>query len=64
LFYALPAGAVFWLLAGGVVYSIGAVIYILKRPNLVRGFDHHALWHLFVLAGSACFFWVMVGYVA
>ena len=64
LFHALPAGAVAWLLAGGVVYSIGAVIYALKRPNLIPAFDHHALWHLFVLAGSACFFWVMVQYVA
>jgi hemolysin III len=60
----LPGGAIGWLLAGGIVYSIGAVIYALKRPNLIRWFDHHALWHLFVLAGSACFFWVVVAYVA
>lgn len=62
---ALPAGALGWLLAGGVIYSIGAVIYALKRPNLRPGvFDAHALWHLFVLAGSACFFWLIVRYVA
>jgi len=60
----LPGGAIGWLLAGGIVYSIGATIYALKRPNLIRWFDHHALWHLFVLAGSACFFWVIVAYVA
>jgi hemolysin III len=64
LFQVLPGGAIGWLLAGGIVYSIGAVIYALKRPNLIRWFDHHALWHLFVLAGSACFFWVIVAYVA
>lgn len=65
LFDRLPAGAVAWLLAGGIVYSIGAVIYALKRPNLIPGvFDAHALWHLFVLAGSACFFWMIVQYVA
>ncbi len=65
LFRALPTGAMYWIIAGGVVYSIGAVIYALKRPNLIPGvFDAHALWHLFVLAGSACFFWVMVQYVA
>lgn len=62
---ALPAGALGWLLAGGIIYSIGAVIYALKRPNLRPGvFDAHALWHLFVLAGSACFFWLIVRYVA
>jgi hemolysin III len=65
LFDRLPIGAVAWLLAGGIIYSIGAVIYALKRPNLIPGvFDAHALWHLFVLAGSACFFWMIVQYVA
>jgi hemolysin III len=65
LFDRLPIGAVGWLLAGGIIYSVGAVIYALKRPNLIPGvFDAHALWHLFVLAGSACFFWMIVQYVA
>jgi hemolysin III len=65
LFDRLPVGAVGWLLAGGIIYSVGAVIYALKRPNLIPGvFDAHALWHLFVLAGSACFFWMIVQYVA
>jgi hemolysin III len=65
LFDRLPIGAVSWLLAGGIIYSVGAVIYALKRPNLIPGvFDAHALWHLFVLAGSACFFWMIVQYVA
>ncbi len=64
LLESLPAGALRGLLAGGVVYSIGAVIYALKRPNLIPGvFEAHALWHCFVLAGSACFFWVMVVYL-
>jgi hemolysin III len=65
LYDRLPAAAVGWLLAGGIIYSVGAVIYALKRPNLIPGvFDAHALWHLFVLAGSACFFWMIVQYVA
>jgi hemolysin III len=65
LFDRLPVGAVAWLLAGGIIYSIGAVIYALKRPNPFPGiFEAHALWHLFVLAGSACFFWMIVQYVA
>jgi hemolysin III len=61
----LPPGAIGWLLAGGIIYSSGAIIYALKRPNLIPGvFDAHALWHLFVIAGSACMFWVVVQYIA
>jgi len=53
------------LLLGGIVYTIGAVIYALKRPNLIPGvFEAHALWHCFVLAGNTCFFWVMLAYLA
>lgn len=65
IFRALPAAGVAWILAGGVVYSVGAIIYGLKRPNLVPGvFGFHELWHLFVMAGSACHFWVMLRYIA
>lgn len=38
-----------WLFGGGVFYSVGAAIYSLKKLPY-----HHALWHLFVVAGSAC----------
>ncbi|MFH1810326.1 MAG: hemolysin III family protein [Pseudomonadota bacterium] len=40
-----------WTLAGGLVYTVGAVVYAVKRLPY-----HHALWHLFVLAGSTCFY--------
>lgn len=41
-----------WLGVGGLFYSVGAVIYALKRPHLWPGvFGYHELWHLFVLAG-------------
>jgi hemolysin III len=44
-----------WLLAGGFVYSIGTIIYASKRPRLWPGrFGSHDLWHLFVMAGTAC----------
>ncbi len=62
---ALPAGAVAWIAAGGLVYSAGAIIYALKRPNLVPGvFGFHELWHVFVIAGSVCHFWAVFRYVA
>lgn len=54
-----------WLLAGGIIYSVGAVIYTTERPRLWPGrFGAHDLWHVFVLAGSACHFVFMVAFVA
>ena len=54
-----------WLLAGGLVYSVGAVIYATDRPRLWPGvFDAHDLWHVLVLSGSVCHFVVMVRFVA
>lgn len=51
---ALPAGALVLLVLGGAFYSVGAIIYWIKRPNPFPGFGFHEIWHLFVLAGSAC----------
>ena len=54
-----------WLVAGGVAYTIGAIIYALERPDPLPGrFGHHGLWHLLVLTGSACHFTFIVLYVA
>lgn len=65
LFRTLPAGGIAWVLAGGLIYSAGALVYGLKRPNPAPGiFGFHELWHLFVLAGSACHFWAVLEYVA
>jgi hemolysin III len=65
LFQALPPGGMAWVLGGGLTYSAGAVVYGLRRPHLLPGvFGFHELWHLFVLAGSACHFWAVLWYVA
>ena len=65
LVQAVPAGGMAWVLAGGLVYSAGALVYGFKRPNLIPGsFGFHELWHLFVIAGSACHFWAVLRYVA
>lgn len=54
-----------WLVGGGLVYSVGTVIFALDRPHLWPGkFSAHDLWHLFVLGGSACHFVVMLRFVA
>jgi hemolysin III len=65
LFQAVPPRGIAWVLGGGLVYSVGAIVYGLRRPNLVPGvFGFHELWHLFVVAGSACHFWAVLHYVA
>lgn len=65
LFEAVPTGGMAWVLSGGLAYSVGAIVYGLKRPNLVPGmFGFHELWHLFVVAGSACHFWAVLRFIA
>ena len=61
---ALSAQGFFWLLAGGVVYTAGGVIYALKPKNAQkRTFGHHELFHLFIMGGSLCHYIFMYGYL-
>lgn len=54
-----------WLIAGGIAYTVGAVIYARERPDPFPGrFGHHEIWHLLVLTGSGCHYAFMVYYVA
>ncbi len=59
----LPGGGIFWLVLGGVFYTLGAFIRNIKRLNIFPGFGAHEIWHLFVMAGSFCHFWVMFKYI-
>ena len=53
-----------WLLAGGLFYTIGAVIYGLKWPKLKNKlFSFHEIFHIFILLGSLCHFWFIFRYV-
>lgn len=64
LLRAVGEAAFAWLLAGGLFYSVGALIYATKRPNFaskIIGF--HELFHLFILAGSFCHYWLILKYV-
>jgi hemolysin III len=64
LAHALPARGLVWLFAGGLAYSIGAVIYALERPDpFPQVFGHHEIFHIFVLAGSALHFVFISQYV-
>jgi hemolysin III len=59
-----PIGGVLWLIAGGLLYTIGAVIYGTKWPPLKsKIFGFHEIFHLFVLYGSFCHFWLMFRYL-
>jgi len=63
---ALSTAAFGWLLAGGIIYTIGGVIYALKLPifnNRHKHFGSHEIFHLFVMGGSACHFIVMYVFV-
>ncbi len=64
---ALPTAAFGWLLAGGIIYTIGGVIYALKLPvfnSRHRRFGSHEIFHLFVMGGSLCHYIVMYRFVA
>ena len=65
LLRSVPDGGIIWVLAGGLIYSAGALVYGLRRPNPMPGvFGFHELWHLFVVAESACHFWAVLRYIA
>ena len=55
-----------WLLAGGIIYTVGGVIYALKLPifnSKHKNFGSHEIFHLFVMGGSLCHFVVMYAFV-
>lgn len=60
----MPLGALVWMGIGGLFYTVGAVIYGLKRPNIIPGvFGFHEIFHIFVMAGSFSHFWMMLHYI-
>ena len=60
-----PPTGLMWLVAGGLAYTAGALIYALERPDpFPEVFGHHEIFHIFVLAGSLLHFVFMARYVA
>jgi hemolysin III len=58
-------GFFLWLLAGGIAYSVGAVVYAKRWPRgRAKVFGSHEIWHLFVMAGSFAHYWAILAYVA
>ena len=63
----LSPAAFGWLLAGGIIYTVGGIIYALKLPifnSRHQNFGSHEIFHLFVMAGSLCHYIVMYSFVA
>lgn len=56
----IPSHAVVFLVASGVVFFIGALVFGFEKPNPHPLVGHHELWHLFVMAGSTLHFIAVV----
>jgi len=54
----VPSGGILWLLAGGVLYTIGVGFYAWRKLSY-----NHAIWHVLVLAGSICHYFAVLFYV-
>lgn len=63
LYYSLSVGGFFFLILGGVMYTIGGIIYGLKKPNISINWGFHEIFHIFVMLGSFCHFWAILNYV-
>ena len=58
IYAALPRAGFFWLIVGGVSYTVGTIFYAAKNSPYT-----HAIWHIFVLAGAASHCWAIYHYV-
>ena len=61
----MPSGAIVWLVLGGLFYTIGAIIYITKKLDIIPGkFGFHEVWHIFVMLGSFSHFYIIFRFIA
>jgi hemolysin III len=61
----MPTGALIWLLLGGLFFTVGAVVYIAKKPDFFPGvFGFHEVWHIFVILGCLSHYILIAAYVA
>ncbi len=65
LLVALPLGALIWMTVGGIIYTLGAVVYITKSMDFIPGvFGFHEVWHIFVILGALAHFIAIAAYIA
>jgi hemolysin III len=63
LYLTVSSAGLWWLALGGISYTIGAVIYAKKPGGRLGCLGFHEIFHLFVLAGSLCHYWLIYKYV-
>lgn len=64
LIASVPLAGLLWMLAGGLFFSIGALIYITKKLDIFPGvFGFHEIWHIFVTLGCLCHFIMIYQYI-
>jgi hemolysin III len=62
---AMPVGALAWLLLGGVLFTVGAGVYVAKKPDWFPGvLGFHEIWHVFVILGCLSHFILIAAFVA
>lgn len=64
VYVGIPQGGFFLLAFGGLLYTIGGVIYMIKMPNFGAKFGFHELFHVFILAGSFSHFMMTFLYLS
>ena len=69
LLAAAPLGFFYWILAGGIIYTGGALIRAARWPRVRKGklprlFGSHEIWHLCVMGGSFAHYWAILAYTS
>lgn len=60
----LPHGFAYWIAIGGLCYTIGAIIYVIEKPDpKPESFGFHEIWHIFVMGGAFSHFWAIFYYL-
>ena len=55
----VPPWGLFWIIAGGLAYTVGVGFFAARRLHY-----NHLIWHLFVIAGTACHYIAVMWYAA
>ncbi len=63
VYTALSFNGFLWLMVGGFFYTVGAIIYAIKKPNFGKILGFHEIWHVFVLGGAVSHYIMVYKYV-
>jgi hemolysin III len=62
-FFDISPPLAFWIVAGGLSYTLGAVFYALKRPNPTKEFGFHEIFHVLIIGGTLCHYVAIAYYL-